>query len=100
MLADGIPPQEVIAALLASDDLAETRQIGMVDAQGRSHAYSGDRVVPDHCHRTEMNLSIQANIMASPGVCDAMAKAFKNEPGDLAARLFAALKAAQADHGD
>lgn len=100
MLADGVPPKQAIEAILASDNLSETRQVGMVDAQGRSYAHSGDRVISDHCHHTETDLSIQANIMAKPGVCDAMVKAFKTKPGDLAARLFAALKAAQAAGGD
>ena len=100
MLADGVPPKQAIEALLASDKLSETRQVGMVDAQGRSYAHSGDRVISDHCHHTGTNLSIQANIMAKPGVCDAMVEAFKTKSGDLAARLFAALKAAQAAGGD
>lgn len=100
MLADGVPSKQAIEALLASDNLSETRQVGMVDAQGRSYAHSGDRVIANHCHHTETNLSIQANIMAKLGVCDAMLKAYKAKSGDLAARLFAALKAAQAAGGD
>jgi uncharacterized Ntn-hydrolase superfamily protein len=100
MLADGVPPRQAIAALLASDSLAETRQVGMVDAQGRSHAHTGKRVISDHCHQAATNLSIQANIMANRGVCSAMAEAFKIKKGDLAARLFAALEAAQAVGGD
>jgi len=100
MLADGVPPNQAIQALLASDPLAETRQVGMVDGHGRSHAHTGQRVIGNHCQHTAPTLSIQANIMANRGVCSAMADAFTSGQGDLAARLFAALEAAQAVGGD
>jgi len=43
---------------------------------------------------------VQANLMWKPTVCDAMVTAYESAEGDLAARLFAALVAAEAEGGD
>src|SRR5690242_6728682 len=43
MLRDGKSAQEVLDALTAADDERETRQAGVVDAQGRSATYTGAR---------------------------------------------------------
>jgi uncharacterized Ntn-hydrolase superfamily protein len=44
--------------------------------------------------------SAQANMMAGPGVCEAMAAAFESATGPLAHRLLAALVAAESRGGD
>jgi uncharacterized Ntn-hydrolase superfamily protein len=49
---------------------------------------------------TGENFSAQANMMAKPGVPEAMAKAFRESEGDLAARMVAALEAAERAGGD
>ena len=43
---------------------------------------------------------VQANLMRNNTVWDAMAKAFESKTGDLAARMMAALEAAQKEGGD
>jgi uncharacterized Ntn-hydrolase superfamily protein len=51
-------------------------------------------------HQTGENYSVQANLMEKTSVWPAMARAFESADGDLAARMLAALEAAQAEGGD
>ena len=96
----GASATESLDALLADDDDREVRQVGMVDASGRSAAFTGARCVFAAGHVTADNLSIQANMMERPTVWPAMAEAYGAGAGDLADRLMAALRAAEAEGGD
>ena len=89
-----------LAALLAADVDREVRQVGMVDASGRSAAFTGERCVAEAGHVTADDLSVQANMMERPTVWPAMAAAFRAATGHLADRLLAALRAAEAEGGD
>ncbi len=100
MLKEGIPPDRIIAALVASDEGAKWRQIGLVDAQGRAAAWTGENCIREASHQTGENFSIQANMMTHPTVVPAMVEAFTRTGGDLAQRMMAALQAAQAEGGD
>jgi len=90
----------VLDALLAADRDREVRQVGMVDAAGRSAAFTGARCVEAAGHVTAENLSIQANMMERATVWPAMAEAYRATQGPLADRLLAALRAAEAEGGD
>ena len=96
----GTSAPDALADLLAEDPQAAVRQVGMVDAIGRSAAHTGDRCVEAAGHVTTENLSIQANMMERPTVWPAMAEAYRSTDGDLADRLLAALRAAEAEGGD
>ncbi len=96
----GEPPDQALRELLGKDPHPEVRQVAFVDAAGRVAAHSGDRCVPAAGHRTGAGYSVQANLMLSSEVPDAMAKAFERSTGALAERLLAALDAAQAVGGD
>ncbi len=89
-----------LAALLAADAGREVRQVGMVDAAGRSTAFTGSRCVEAAGHITADGLSVQANMMERPTVWPAMAEAYNGARGELADRLLAALRAAEAEGGD
>ncbi len=89
-----------LKALLAGDDGRQFRQVAMIDGQGRVAAHTGARNVPEAGHIVGANFSVQANLMLSDGVWPAMARAFENANGDLAARMLAALDAAQEAGGD
>lgn len=99
-LAAGAAPDEVVAALVDADDYRNVRQIGLVDARGRSAAYTGKHCLPWAGHATGPNFACQGNILASERVVAAMAEAFAAGSGPLAERLVAALRAAQAAGGD
>ncbi len=90
----------VLAGLLAQDVDRELRQVGMVDASGRSAAFTGERCVVAAGHLSGDGLSVQANMMERPTVWPAMAHAFGTTRGHLADRLMAALCAAEAEGGD
>ena len=89
-----------LKALLAGDDGRQFRQVAMIDGQGRVAAHTGARNVPEAGHIVGANFSVQANLMLSDRVWPAMARAFENANGDLAARMLAALDAAQEAGGD
>jgi uncharacterized Ntn-hydrolase superfamily protein len=89
-----------LAALVAADEGRATRQVGMVDREGRAAAHTGDGCVTHAGHRTGAGWSVQANMMLNPTVPDAMADAYTGTQGDFLDRLLAALDAAQAEGGD
>ena len=99
-LQEGHEPAAAIAAVLATDDSARYRQLGVVDAGGRVDAHTGDGCIAHAGDVQGDGFSCQANMMETTGVPEAMAAAYRAADGDLAARLLAALDAAEAHGGD
>src|SRR3954465_625790 len=100
LLRGGAPPEEAFARLTAEDEAASVRQLGAVDAQGRSAAHTGADCVAHAGDRRAPGYSCQANMMLTDSVPAAMAEAFDAAPGPLDERLLAALDAAEAAGGD
>ena len=100
LMRAGKTAAEALAALLAIDEYANVRQIGMIDANGVVANHTGDSSIADHCDIAADNYSVQANMMWKPTVCEAMAAAFEAADGDLAERMMVALEAAQGEGGD
>lgn len=100
LLATGSSPQEAVEALIAADEDRQRRQVGVVDAAGRSASFTGDACLAWAGGRTGEHYAAQGNLLAGPGVVDAMAETFEATSGDLAERLMAALAAGQAAGGD
>jgi uncharacterized Ntn-hydrolase superfamily protein len=94
------PAAETLRALLAADTGSTHRQVGIVDAHGRSAAHTGKDCNPWAGHRTGPGYSIQGNILAGEAVVTEMERAFLNTRGELSQRLLAALDAGQAAGGD
>jgi uncharacterized Ntn-hydrolase superfamily protein len=100
LLAGGMGVADALAQVRASDTGREVRQVGVVDASGAVASFTGSSCI-DHVGHTEGDgFSAQANMMAGPGVCEAMADAFVSTSGSLATRLVAALVAAETRGGD
>jgi uncharacterized Ntn-hydrolase superfamily protein len=99
-MRDGMAPADALAALLADDPGRDTRQVGMVDATGRSATHTGAGCVEAAGHVTDVGLSIQANMMERATVWPAMAEAYRTTEGALADRLMAALVAGEGEGGD
>jgi uncharacterized Ntn-hydrolase superfamily protein len=99
-LRDGLEPHAALAAVLERDDLARYRQLGTVDSRGRTAAYTGEGCIAYAGDVQGDGFSCQANMMAAPGVPEAMARAYIAGPGDLAGRLLAALDGAESAGGD
>jgi uncharacterized Ntn-hydrolase superfamily protein len=96
----GVPPDKALKDLVAQDPHPDGRQVAFVDAQGRAAAYTGPGCIPAAGHKTGAGYSVQANLMLSGEVPEAMAAAFERAQGPLAERLLAALDAAQSVGGD
>jgi uncharacterized Ntn-hydrolase superfamily protein len=100
LMKAGKTAPEALAALLAADPEREVRQVAMVDAQGRVAVHTGNLCIEAAGHEKGEGFTVEANMMGQATVWPAMAKAFRAAKGDLADRLLAALRAAQAEGGD
>ena len=100
LLRRGAVPAEAIRRLTVSDSGRARRQMGIVSAKGLSWGYTGRETSAWAGHRAGRHFCVQGNILAGPGVVDAMARAFQTTEGDLSARLVAALAAGQEAGGD
>jgi uncharacterized Ntn-hydrolase superfamily protein len=99
-LGRGAAPEEALERVLEHDDGRETRQLGVVTADGRAAAFTGAECNEWAGHRIGAGYAVQGNIIAGEAVVDGMAHAFEDTPGPLVERLVAALEAGQAAGGD
>lgn len=100
LLGTGVSADEALRQLLSDDENREQRQVGLVDAQGRTATFTGTE-----CHdwaggRTGVHYAAQGNILAGPEVVDGMAHTFEKSSGPLVHRLLDALAAGQSAGGD
>src|SRR6266540_463802 len=101
LLRQGVAAEEVVRRLTEADDGRETRQLGVVDAEGRAATFTGGE-----CHdwaggRTGDGYAAQGNILVSAATVDALAEAFEATRGrQIAERLIDCLAAAQEAGGD
>ncbi|MFQ5679341.1 MAG: DUF1028 domain-containing protein [Gemmatimonadota bacterium] len=100
LMRTGRTAPEALRGLVAADPHPEVRQVGMVDGGGRVAVHTGELAIAEACDRTGDGFTVEANLMKNPTVCDAMFEAYTTAGGDLAARLMAALHAAQREGGD
>ncbi len=100
LMRAGRSASQSLEGLLVADAHPEIRQVAMIDADGNVAAHTGTNCIPHAGHVTGENFSVQANLMDRETVPQAMASAFRSTDGDLAARMLAALQAAQDEGGD
>lgn len=100
LMRNGKTAAQALTSLLASDEYANVRQVGMVDADGVVANHTGQQSIAAYCDHAGTDFTTQANLMWKPTVCDAMAAAFESSDGDLGERLMAALEAAESEGGD
>jgi uncharacterized Ntn-hydrolase superfamily protein len=104
-LQKGTAPDQIIA-LLKQDPQAGRRQFGIVDLEGRSAGFSGERNQAVSLDRqgqiagTDIHYSIQGNILASDAVVLKAVDALAAARGTLSDRVMAAMEAADAAGGD
>jgi uncharacterized Ntn-hydrolase superfamily protein len=99
-MAAGEEPGAALKRLLETDQHPEVRQVAFVDARGRVAAHTGESCIPGAGHLTGDGYSVQANLMLTDDVPQAMAAAFEASTGPLAERMLSALEAAQQAGGD
>jgi uncharacterized Ntn-hydrolase superfamily protein len=99
-LQRGATPEAALEAVLADDPGRETRQLGIVTADGRAAAFTGRECMDWAGHRIGPGFAVQGNILAGEAVVEEMARAYAETVGSLVERLVAALEAGQAAGGD
>ncbi len=102
LLRQGRTAKEVLDQLLAEDKFEgkDGRQVAIIDGQGHIATYTGPNAPTWAGDRQGKTWSAQGNILVGPQVVEAMGRAFEDTHGELAERLFAALKAGDAAGGD
>ncbi len=101
LLRSGLTAQQALDSLLATDEGREVRQVGIVDKQGNVATHTGNKCIDYAGHIKGNGFSVQANMMLTNQVPQAMATAYSNTKGKpLAERLLMTLEAAQSVGGD
>ncbi len=100
LLKEGKSATAVLDALVGSDEGAQHRQVGIVDANEQVAVHTGTECMDWAGHVTGKGFTCQGNILARADVVQDMASAYESTDGDLIDKLFAALNAGQAAGGD
>lgn len=100
LLRQGIPPQEILEQVVGTDPTREDRQLTIINLQGESAGFTGDKNSQVCGHRTGENFAVAGNLLATTQTLDAMAEAFQKASGRLSDRLLMALEAGDAAGGD
>lgn len=103
MLRAGQTAAAVVASLTGGDERSAIRQLGVVDAEGRSAAHTGGECIPACGHRVGDGYTVQGNLLERDTCWPAMADAYeaalsRGEP--FVERLLLALEAAEREGGD
>jgi uncharacterized Ntn-hydrolase superfamily protein len=101
LLRDGLSAGEAVAALVEADEGRDDRQVGIVDAQGRTATYTGKACLDWAGGTSGPGYAAQGNILVSAETVVGLVRAFEASAGrPLAERLLEALVAAQLAGGD
>jgi uncharacterized Ntn-hydrolase superfamily protein len=103
LLEAGMTPQQALDMMLRSDEGRNSRQVAILDAQGRTAAFTSQTITDWKGHKCGVNYCAQGNTLTGPEVVDAMARTFESSASSgapLAERLLDALEAGQAQGGD
>jgi uncharacterized Ntn-hydrolase superfamily protein len=104
-IVKGTDPARILE-MLKQDPNVEVRQFAIVDLQGRTAGFSGQKNMPVSLSRqqqvpgTGIFFSIQGNILANEEVVTAAMTAFVDAEGTLADRVMAAMETADSRGGD
>jgi uncharacterized Ntn-hydrolase superfamily protein len=96
----GTEAEETLRLLVEADEGREDRQVGVVDAAGRTATFTGSKCMDWAGGQTGRGFAAQGNILAGEQVVAELARAFAESEGDLCDRLLAALLAGDAAGGD
>jgi uncharacterized Ntn-hydrolase superfamily protein len=100
LMASGLSASEALEKLLSDDPERETRQVGMVDAQGAAVTFTGEECFEWAGGLSDRGYAIQGNILTGEETIKAMQKAFLESKGHLPSRLYAALQDGDRAGGD
>ncbi|PIA67696.1 DUF1028 domain-containing protein [Pseudomonas sediminis] len=101
LLRQGLSAKEALERLKGTDPCMELRQCALIDAQGDSLCWTGDKCLPWAGSLSGEQFSVQGNRLVGPQVLDAVAEAFRHaEERPLIERLIEALAAGDRCGGD
>lgn len=101
LLATGHSASQVMATLVQENPTIGWRQLAIIDTQGETAYYHGDRISSIHAAAQGNAVCAIGNILRSEAVPQAMVEAFSQEPEvHLAERLLRALEAGLAAGGE
>lgn len=101
LLELGVAPAEIIKSLTGPDAGRDHRQVHLIDAQGRTAAYTGSACIAWCGHVAGDGFSVAGNMLAGPEVVEETACAYEAARGrPFAERLISALDAGEAAGGD
>jgi hypothetical protein len=111
-LANGVPPQDVLAGLSLFDASHQSRQYGIADTAGRTATFTGSEdgawaggqtgsFAYTYAGQTgTIVYAVQGNVLTGEPVVQQAVAALQSTDGDLPARFMAAMQAARAMGGD
>ena len=102
LLKSGLPVQQVVEKLLAEDTFPgkEGRQFVLIDAKGNIAVHMGPNTAQPRGERQRPTYAVIGNNLLGAHVVDAMGTAFENSSGELAERLYAAVRGGELAGGD
>ncbi|WP_438281494.1 DUF1028 domain-containing protein [Pseudomonas alabamensis] len=95
-----LAPTAALDQALQATGWRQYRQVTVIDHNGQVALFSGDQALGTHHAVAGEQCAGAGNLLAHPGVIDAMTEAFESAAGPLADRLLAALHAAMAAGGE
>jgi len=101
LLEHGHSARDTLNLLLANDPHPEQRQVGIVDREGNTAAWTGAENIAWAGDRQGRGFSVQGNRLAGPQVLEAVIDVMHaTEDKELAERLLLAIEAGDAEGGD
>ena len=101
LLRQGLSANEALERLKGTDPCMELRQCALIDAQGDTACWTGEKCIPWAGSLAGEQFSVQGNRLVGPQVLDAVAEAFhRAEKRPLIERLIEALAAGDRCGGD
>jgi uncharacterized Ntn-hydrolase superfamily protein len=94
-LASGLDAESALARVLEGASFPACRQLTVIDAAGRTAAWSGEKTLGVHAQALGRDAVSAGNLLANPGVTQAVLAAFAaTDPAlELGARVITALQA-------
>ena len=100
LLKTGLSPQAALETMLKEDPDRESRQVLILDKNGRTAAFTGKETIGWKGHLVGRDYAVAGNMLVSGKVIEAMAQTFESSEGELVERLMEALEAGQKAGGD
>jgi uncharacterized Ntn-hydrolase superfamily protein len=100
LLKKGFSPQAALEAMLKGDKERETRQVIIIDKNGRITAFTGKKTIEWKGHLVGKGYAVAGNLLVGKRVIEVMAQTFGSFKGELVEKLLATLEAGQNAGGD